>query len=105
MYFQGSSASANVHVHTTNKHLQSKTEMSDADATRRLWYYISGKHYVSSVFVSPNETVDDLKKKIYTMSPKSFIGCDAPDIILTKVGYIVMSINTNVMASAGPLHP
>ena len=79
--------------------------MSDADATRRLWYYISGKDNISSVFVSPNETVDDLKKRIYIMSPKSFTGCDASDIILTKVRYIVMSINTNTMASAGPLHP
>jgi len=70
--------------------------MFDADATHRLWYYISGKSDVSSILVLPNETIDDLKTKIYNKSTKSFTGCDAPDLILAKVRYIVMSINTDV---------
>jgi len=57
----------------------------------KLWYYIDGQPDVSSVSVSPNETIDDLKTKIYDDSPRFFTGCDAPDLILTKVRFIMIS--------------
>lgn len=76
-----------------------------SDATHKLCYFIHGKSNVSTVFVSPNETIGDLKEKIYNEAFESFITCNAPDLILTKVRYIMMSMNTNVtMASAGLLH-
>ena len=82
----------------------SRTEMSDA--THRLWYYIGGQRSFSSVFVSPNELIDDLRNDIYNEVPKSFVG-RASDLILTKVRYIMMSMNTDVIngLSAGLLHP
>jgi hypothetical protein len=56
-----------------------------------LWYYIHGKREVSSVVVSPNETIVNLKRKIHD-DGGPFDGCKAPDIILTKVRYLVNSL-------------
>jgi len=64
--------------------------------TSKLWYYVHGEPDVSSVSVSPNETIDDLKKNIHNDAPNSFIGCDAKHLILTKVCYIMVSMNTDV---------
>ena len=58
----------------------------------KLWYYIHNKHNFSYVSVSPDETIDDLKEKIYRKSDQSFVGCNAPDLILTKVRYITISM-------------
>ena len=69
-----------------------------SDATHGLWYCI-----VSSFLISPNETIDDLKKKIYNEADKPVIGCEAPGLILTKVRYY-HGINADVkMASARPI--
>jgi len=68
-----------------------------SDATQKLWYYIDGKRSLSSVFVSPNETIDHLKEKIFKKAPNSFIRCDAADLILTKVRYIMTSMNADVI--------
>ena len=74
--------------------------------TATLWYYIDRERDFSSVSVSPNETIDDLKKKIHRDVPTSFSGCDAKHLILTKVRYIIISMNTDVTtASDGVLHP
>jgi len=66
------------------------------EAELELWYYIDGKRNLSSVFVSPNETILQLKRKIHIDAPNSFNGCDAPALILTKVRYIMISMNTDV---------
>jgi len=65
-------------------------------AERELWYYVDGKCNLSSVFVSPNETILQLKRKIYYDVDKSFVGCNAPDLILTQVRFIMVSMNANV---------
>ena len=64
--------------------------------TANIWYYIDGKTDVSSLFVSPNERIDNLKKEIYKDAEKAFPECDAQDPILTKVRYIMISTNTDV---------
>jgi hypothetical protein len=56
-----------------------------------LCYYIRGKRQASSVFVSPNETIVNLKRRIHD-DGGPFDGCKAPDIILTKVRYLVISL-------------
>ena len=61
-----------------------------------LWYYIDGKTDVSSVFVSPNDTIDDLKTEIYEADLNAFPECNAQDLILTKVCYIMISTNIDV---------
>lgn len=58
-----------------------------------LWYYIHGKRESSSIFVSPDETSVDLKREIHD-DGGPFDGCKAPDIILTKVRYLVISLWT-----------
>lgn len=55
-----------------------------------LCYYIHGKRTALSVCVSSNETILFLKRKIYDGAPRTIIGCDAPDLILTKVRHIVI---------------
>jgi len=65
-----------------------------SDAPRELCFFIDGKRNVSTVFVTPNETIGDLKEKIYDKANRSFVEGNAPDLILTKVCYTMMSINT-----------
>jgi hypothetical protein len=65
----------------------------------KLWYYIDDdidRRNVSSVSVSPNETIDELKDKIFAKNPEAFAGCDAQNLILTKVRFIMVSMNTDV---------
>jgi hypothetical protein len=64
--------------------------------TATLWYYIGSESDVGSVSVSPNEYIDDLKEKIHKAANNTFAGCNAPDLILTKVRYIMISTNTDV---------
>jgi len=80
-------------------------EMSDAPC--ELCFFIDGKRSISTVFVTPNETIGDLKEKIYHKADRSFVKLSALDLILTKVRYhIMVPINTDVtMASTGLLHP
>ena len=59
--------------------------------TAELWYYIDGKRNISSVVVSPNETILQLKRKIHTDSNKTFTEYNAQDLILTKVRSIMIS--------------
>jgi len=70
--------------------------MCDMADTAKLWYYIHGQPGLLRVSVSPNETIFELKKKIHTDSPNSFAGCDAVNLILTKVRYVMISMNTDV---------
>jgi len=57
--------------------------------TSKLWFYIHGRPNVSSVSISLNETIDDLKEKIHDKAVG--IGCLAPDLIVTKVRFIMAS--------------
>lgn len=61
---------------------------------------------MSAILISPNETILNVKRKIYKDTDKSFARCNAPDLILTKVRfYIMVSINTDVtMVSTALLH-
>jgi hypothetical protein len=61
--------------------------------TSELWYYIDGTDEISYVSVSLDEYIDDLKKKIHAVSPNSFKGCHAIDLVLIKVRYIMISMN------------
>jgi hypothetical protein len=67
--------------------------------TSKIWYYIDGEDDVTSVPVSLNETIDDLKKKIRAASLDSVKGCDAAKLILTRVRFITVSMNTGVTNS------
>jgi hypothetical protein len=64
--------------------------------TATLWYYICSERDVGSVYVSPNETIDDLRKKIHHDAATFFNGCDPKHLILTKVRYTMISTNTDV---------
>jgi hypothetical protein len=57
-----------------------------------LGYCIDGRLNISSVPVTPNETIEDVKEKIYRRAPNFFSGYDDVDLILTKVCYIMISI-------------
>jgi len=57
----------------------------------KLWCYFDGDTSYFSVFISPSETIDDLRKLIYKEKDKS-IGCNAVDLTLTKVRYIIISM-------------
>jgi len=61
-------------------------DMADLD----LLYYIHGKRNVLSVCVSSNENILFLKRKVYDEASRTFIGCDTPDLVLTKVRYIMV---------------
>ena len=63
------------------------------DAPCKLCFFIDGKRSVSTVFVSPNETIGNLKEKIYHEADRSFVKWNALDLILTKVRYIMVPIN------------
>jgi len=56
-----------------------------SDATHTLWYCIDRKPNLSSVPVTPNETIEVVKEKIYGKATKSFSEYNARDLILTKV--------------------
>ena len=59
----------------------------------KLWYYIDDditERILSSVSVSPNETIDELKDKIFTKTHEAFPGYNAPNLILTKVRFIMV---------------
>jgi len=74
--------------------------------TAQIWYYVKGNLDVASLFVSPNETIEELMNRIYKVADKAFPEWDVQDIILTKVRYIMISTNAAVtMASAVLLHP
>jgi len=79
-----------------------------SDTSHELWFFIDGKRSVSAILVSPNETIHNVKMKIYKAADLTFtrLECNARDPILTKVRYyITVSINTDTtMASAGLLH-
>ena len=65
----------------------------------KLWYYLDGtdgRRVVSSVSVSPNETIDDLKYKIHTPNNEVLAGYNASELIFTKVRFIMVSMNTDV---------
>jgi hypothetical protein len=66
-------------------------------AELELWYYIAdGKNNLSSVFVSPNHSILQLKREIHRDADKTFPECNAQDLILTKVRYIMISMNSDV---------
>ena len=71
------------------------------DATCKLCYCIDGRRNVSSIPVTPNESIEVVKEKIYRKAPNFFSQYDAQvaDIILTKVCYIMISLfmNTDVI--------
>jgi len=56
----------------------------------KLWYCIEGDPIYSSVSIPSSQTIDDLKKLIYNEKDKS-LRCNAADLILTKVHYIMIS--------------
>jgi len=79
-------------AHPNPTHRQLTTGIPcDMANTSKLWFYIHGRPNVSSVSISLNETIDDLKKKIHTASPNSFAKCDAAELTLTKVRFIMVS--------------
>ena len=58
-----------------------------------LWCYIEGERDIFSVSVSPNHTIDDLKKKICNeQHSKLTVQCSPSDLILKKVRYIMISM-------------
>ena len=57
----------------------------------KLWYYIEGHPRYFSVFISPSETIDVLTREIYRENDKS-LRCNAVDLTLTKVRYIMISM-------------
>jgi len=57
----------------------------------KLWCYFEGDISYFSVFISPSETIDDLRKLIYKEKDKS-IRCNAVELTLTKVRDIMISM-------------
>jgi hypothetical protein len=62
-----------------------------------LWFHIQGEYGMFNVSVSPNTHVADLKRAIHKEgSSRSFVGYDAKDLILTRVLYHDLYVNTIV---------
>jgi hypothetical protein len=58
-----------------------------------LWCYIEGKHDIFSISISPNRTIDALKKLIYDEQRVQLIAqCSPSGLTLTKVRYIIISM-------------
>lgn len=58
-----------------------------------LWCYIEGERDIFSVSMSPNHTIDDLKKQICDEQHSKLIAqCSPSDLTLKKVRYIVISM-------------
>ncbi len=87
----------NFHNHNRNRTHRTLNGYGIMADTSKLWFYIYGRPEVSSVSVSLNETINDLKEKIYGKYLNSFAGCDAPVLIITKVRFIMVSMNTDVI--------
>jgi hypothetical protein len=65
--------------------------------TTKLWFYIAGELDLFPVSVTPDETIAKLKQKIHAASPDSFPGRGPAQLVLTKVRYIMTSMNTDVI--------
>ena len=58
---------------------------------QKLWCYIEGQRTYFEVSISPHCDVDDLKTQIFTEGfGKPFVRCNATDLTLTKVCYIMI---------------
>jgi hypothetical protein len=57
-----------------------------------LWCYVQGDHTYFDVSISSSQTVSRLKEMIHTKRRSLFGSCDAPDLILLKVRYIMISM-------------
>ena len=68
-----------------------------SDTTYKIWYFIDGTYDASSVSVSLDETIVDLKKKIHSDAPNCLAGCYATFLVLTKVRYIMVFMDTDVI--------
>jgi len=55
----------------------------------KLWCYIEGERTTFSVTISPDCTVDDLKKQIHNVES---LECGPRRLTLTKVRYIMISM-------------
>ena len=60
----------------------------------KLWCYIEGENVFFGVHISSSDTVDDLKEVIHA---KGLHTGYARDLTLTKVRYIMVSVNIDVM--------
>ncbi len=58
----------------------------------KLWCYIKGDTNLIRVSVLSSQYIDDLKERIHTEKPKSFLRCDAGDLKLTLVRCIMISV-------------
>jgi hypothetical protein len=58
----------------------------------KLWCYLEGAKTVFDVFIPPTENISQLRRQIYQEASKSLTECDPPDLILTKVRYIMISV-------------
>jgi len=58
----------------------------------KLWCCIEGDRRYFQVSILSSQTIYDLQKRIHDENKKHFDRCDARDLILTKVRYIVISM-------------
>jgi len=56
-----------------------------------LWCYLEGDRTYFPVYILPSQKIHDLKDAIYGKKDKSF-RCNAKDLTLTKVRYIMISM-------------
>ena len=56
------------------------------------WCSIEGKHYPFIVSISLNRKIANLKTEIYNVTSNSLVGYNAPELTLTKVCYIMISM-------------
>ena len=56
------------------------------------WCNIEGEPYVFLVPISLDKKIDNLKSEIYNKALSSFIGFSSPNLTLTKVCYIMISM-------------
>jgi Crinkler effector protein N-terminal domain len=59
----------------------------------KLWCYTEGRRDIFSISISPDRTIDDLKKQIYD---EQVVGCGSAKLTLTKVRYIMISMRTSM---------
>jgi len=60
----------------------------------KLWCYIEGDRSYFNVSILSSQTIYDLQKRIHDERKKHFDRCDAADLILKKVRYIMISMRT-----------
>jgi hypothetical protein len=66
----------------------------------KLWCYLEGDNEIFRISISPTQTIYDLKEQICHECSNS-IKCDAAQLALTKVRYIMISVNIDVTTPVG----